>query len=119
MFILRLPLHSLQSLAIIATSISQFYWSSLPEDVRDALGKVIHFSTPTSLTLRHAWDVPVDLFLGPTGIRTLDLEGVYLDILNSGQNLAPSYQIPRSRAESHGVIQRLSWSFPDMLYTGL
>jgi hypothetical protein len=113
--ILRLPFRCLQKFSVVFFE-SSFGWNELRSDIRDTLWDLIHSSPLTSITLCGGSNVPIDLFLGLTRIREIDLDPVSLDILRNGQpspkTANPAEEI--SSTSNNKPIERFSWSFRDI-----
>jgi hypothetical protein len=113
--ILRLPLRRLEILSVSSAG-DYGHWDSLTDNVKNALRNMIHSSPLTSLTLRSILGVPIDLFLGLTKLHMLDLDDVFLDVLNIPPH-AHVLQIEEFSEETikttgDTVIERFIWAFP-------
>ena len=98
--LLRLPLLSLRTL--VFDSASYCHWPKLSSDLRDALSDVIHSPSLTSLELCRAVRVPISLFLGLKGVRTLDLYDVHLsDADDDGVSPIASQAVNEVKTSAH------------------
>lgn len=115
--ILQLPLRCLETFAVSYSVMIALDWNTLSADMKAAFWDIVHSSSLTSFILRHAMDVPLDIFLGLTSVRALDLNCVDLDIFDN-KHWDPTSQVTSlsentaSPTDRSLAVERISWSLP-------
>jgi hypothetical protein len=86
--------------------------------MKNAIWDVVHSSSLTTFTLRRAMNVPIDLFLGLTAVRSLHLDNVYLDIFEPKHSTSQIEDLTKiTTTSANEAIERFSWSFPEGPYS--
>ncbi|KAF8226938.1 hypothetical protein L208DRAFT_1299292 [Tricholoma matsutake] len=120
--ILQLPLRCLETFAVSYSVMIALDWNTLSADMKAAFWDIVHSSSLTSFILRHAMDVPLDIFLGLTSVRALDLNCVDLDIFDN-KHWDPTSQVTSlsentaSPTDRSLAVERISWSLPLRRYS--
>jgi hypothetical protein len=107
--ILQLPLCCLKTFSVSSVFCND--WNELSNSMRNTIWDVVHSPSLTTFTLDYAMNVPIDLFLGLTAVRSLRLDNVYLDILKSENSISQMADLTKITTTFNEVIERFSWSF--------